>query len=170
MKLTQNIPGSTAKVGRTPASPDRFHDCQPKTAVRNQTPKPKDAGVVTVEAALVVPILLLLTFGLIEYGWLFLKAQDVSNAARRGARVAVRADVTAGEVVSAIQDMMLSAELDGSGYQVNITPANVSTVPPGDIITVEVVLPYSNISLTGTPLVPVPANVQASVSMAKEGP
>ncbi len=34
-------------------------------------------GVVLIEAALVFPILLLLTFGLMEYGWLFLRMETV---------------------------------------------------------------------------------------------
>ena len=33
------------------------------------------------EAALVLPILLLVTFGAIRYGWFFLKAQQITNAA-----------------------------------------------------------------------------------------
>ena len=42
-----------------------------------------------VEAAIVFPILLMLTLGAIEYGWLFLNAQQVTNAARQGARIAI---------------------------------------------------------------------------------
>jgi Flp pilus assembly protein TadG len=32
-------------------------------------------GLATVETAIVLPVILLLTVGLIEYGWLLLKAQ-----------------------------------------------------------------------------------------------
>ena len=46
-------------------------------------------GAVAVEAALVLPIILLVTFGGIRYGWFFLKLQQITNAARCGARTAV---------------------------------------------------------------------------------
>ncbi len=127
-------------------------------------------GVVTVEAALIVPILLLLTFGMIEYGWLFLKSQEITNAARRGVRVAIRADATTGEVTTAIGDALSVAGLGGSGYQVTITPSDVAGAATGDVIAVQITLPYDGVALMGTSLVPTPANIQASVSMAKEGP
>ncbi len=124
----------------------------------------------TVEMALIAPVLLLLTFGLIEYGWMFLKSQELTNAARRGARVAVRADATTSDVTSAIGDIMMACDLDGSGYQVTITPSDVASAATCDVITVQISLPYANISLTGTPFIPTPTNVRASTSMAKEGP
>ena len=35
------------------------------------------------------PLIILLVFGVIEYGWMLLKSQDISNAARSGARAGV---------------------------------------------------------------------------------
>ena len=55
-------------------------------------------GAAAVEAALVMPIMLLVTLGAIKYGWLFLRAQQVTTAARYGARVAVRADAGESDV------------------------------------------------------------------------
>ena len=128
------------------------------------------SGVVAVEMALVVPILLMLTFGLIEYGWMFLKSQELTNTVRRGARVAIRADSTTSDVETAIADLMTTAGLSGSGYSVTITPSDVSGAAAGDVIKVEISLPYDNVSLAGTSIVPTPSTLQASASMAKEGP
>jgi len=45
-------------------------------------------GAAMVEMAIVLVLLLMLSLGVIEYGWLFLTMQRITNAARQGARVA----------------------------------------------------------------------------------
>ncbi len=171
MNPTQNIPSSIPEAPPD-ASPDSCRGVEGagSVAIGSRARRQKDSGIVAVETALILPVLLLLTFGLIEYGWLFLKSQEITNAARRGARVAVRADATSSDVISAVNNVMTASDLGDSGYQVTITPSVISTTSPGDVITVQITLPYANVSLTGTPIVPTPANVQASVSMAREGP
>lgn len=125
-------------------------------------------GVVLIEAALVFPILLLLTFGLIEYGWLFLRMESLSNAARRGARVAVTPDATNSDVLSAIGNMMTDSGLGDSGYTVTVSSL---VVDPGETVTVHIVVPnYQNIMLTQAPMIPVPDQIERGVTMAKEGP
>ncbi len=125
-------------------------------------------GVVLIEAALVFPILLLLTFGLIEYGWLFLRMESLSNAARRGARMAVTPDATNSDVVSAIGNMMTYSGLEDSGYTVTVSSLDVD---PGETVTVRIVVPnYQNIMLIQSPMIPVPDQIERGVTMAKEGP
>jgi Flp pilus assembly protein TadG len=46
-----------------------------------------ERGVVTLEAAIVLPILLLLLFGIIEFGLYLFTAADVGQATREGGRV-----------------------------------------------------------------------------------
>ncbi len=41
-----------------------------------------------VEFALILPVLLLVLMGIIEFGWVFTQAMDVRHAAREGARIA----------------------------------------------------------------------------------
>ena len=65
---------------------------------------------------------------------------------------------------------MESAGMGASGYVVSITPGDVSAVPPTETVTVQVSVPYANVTLAGTPIVPVPSTLNASVTMAKEGP
>ena len=132
-------------------------------------------GVSTVEAAIVFPLLVFLTFALIEYGWLFLNAQQTTNAARHCARMAVRPDMTSEEVVAAADGMMQQYGLSDSGYSVTITPANIESVDTGEEINVEISVPYDNVQITGISMISgwllaLPANLKASVSMAKEGP
>ena len=123
-------------------------------------------GTVLIEAALLLPIIIFLTFAMMEYGWILLKSYQLSNAARHGARIAVRADSTAGEVTSEIDTLMASAGI--TGYSTSIDPG--VDVERGESVTVEIQIPYDDNNLVGGPLVPTPANLKASVSMAKEGP
>jgi Flp pilus assembly protein TadG len=48
-----------------------------------------DRGAAAVEFALVMPILLMLVFAIISFGWLFAQKQAVGNAARQTARYGV---------------------------------------------------------------------------------
>jgi Flp pilus assembly protein TadG len=49
----------------------------------------REEGASMVEFALVLPLLLLLVFGIMEAGWAFAQQVEVRNAAREGARLAV---------------------------------------------------------------------------------
>ena len=50
-------------------------------------------GSLLVEAAIILPLLILVTFGVMEYGWMFVQYKHVTNAARHGARMAVKATI-----------------------------------------------------------------------------
>ena len=132
-------------------------------------------GAAAVELALVLPLMLLVSFGAIKYGWLFLKCQQITNAARYGARVAIRADAARAEVENAIDNLMTAAGMGTSGYNVTITLQDGSTwddgddLQVGDPITVEVTVPGANVDIMDVPLFPPVGNIGASVTMAKEG-
>lgn len=127
-------------------------------------------GTATLETALALPFLLLLTFALIEYGWLFLRAQEITNGARQGARTAVLPDATNADVQASISAVMDAAGI--VGYLVTLSPGDVhdTNLHPGAPVTVTITVPYVCIRLMGLPWVPVPQDLRASVSMAKEGP
>lgn len=132
--------------------------------------KSRQRGLATVEAALVVPFVLVLVLGVMEYGWMFLKVHHVANAARRGARVAILPYSSSNDVLSSIEELMEKAGLSDTGYNVDLTPPDVSSALPNDAVTVRVTVPYVNVGIISIPLLPVPENLRAAVSMAKEGP
>ncbi|MHC4496134.1 MAG: hypothetical protein ACYSYM_09960, partial [Planctomycetota bacterium] len=106
----------------------------------------------------------------IKFGWLFLKAQQITNAARTGARIAILPDVTvADDVEPAIHSLMTSAGMGGSGYTVTVTP-NPSTVVSGGAVTVRITVPAANVNIMPLPGFSDDWNLQGSVTMAKEGP
>jgi Flp pilus assembly protein TadG len=110
-----------------------------------------------------------LTFGLIEYGWMFLRAQEISNAARQGARRGATPASGNADVQGAVDNVMTTASLDGSGYTITISPAT-DGLATGTEFTVTVAVPYDNIRLLNLPLIPTPTTLRGSTTMNKEGP
>ena len=121
------------------------------------------------EFALVATPLLMLTIGLIDYGFIFLNAQQITQAARHGARAAALADSTNAKVNVAIDALLTDAGIAPSSVVRVITPGDVSTVTPGTAIKVELTVPTDQLVLINTSLIPVPLNLRAAASMAKEG-
>jgi Flp pilus assembly protein TadG len=64
-----------------------------------------------VEFALVAPVLVLLVFGMIEFGRMVMVQQVLTNAAREGARVAILSSSTDAQVTSAVVAYMTSGQL-----------------------------------------------------------
>lgn len=73
----------------------------------------EEAGQALAEFVLVIPILLLLVFGIVEFGLAFRTHQIVTNSAREGARVAVLPSTTDEQIVEDVVEHRLeSAGLD----------------------------------------------------------
>jgi len=90
------------------------------------------------EFALVLPIFIVLVFGIIQFGLALNRVQAYQAAAREGARVGSLESSSTGDIDSAV-----SGALVGFG----VTPSvSVSPGPcagrPGDAITVQVTAPY----------------------------
>lgn len=105
-------------------------------------------GAVSVEMALVMPILLVVMFGIIEFGQLFFVRLTLGNAAREGARVAT---LMLGDADKAalVWERTEAALLAGGLGGYNYTITHVSAPPPGVAETVSVSLPFSEVSLLG---------------------
>jgi len=127
-------------------------------------------GTTTIEAALIFPLLLLLTFGVIEYGWLFLKAQQITNAARHGARIAIRPDVESNQVLSYINDLLTNAGIVPADCTIILSPTEVSSAAMGSAVNVYIKAQCANMYIVNAAFLPKPTQIQASVTMAKEGP
>ena len=132
-------------------------------------PGPRRRGAAMVEMALVLPLLIALLFGIIEYGWMFFRAAQVNQAARHGARTAVRPAASVEEVEDAVASVMDGAGLGDSGYTIVLTPEDL-VAEVGEPLTVEVSLEYGPQSLTGFDFLPTPESLYGHSTMAKEGP
>lgn len=76
-----------------------------------------DRGQALVEFALVVPMLVIMIVGIIEFGRAWMHYQVLTDAAREGARNAVihNVDVTDAEIFQTIRDRLAAAGIDVSG-------------------------------------------------------
>lgn len=122
-------------------------------------------GVAAVEFALVVPLFLLLVFGIIEFGRALMVQQVLVNASREGARLAVLDSASSANVVNTVSDYLQDASIDipQSGISVSPDPAAVIN---NQQITVSVSVPFSEVSWM--PPFIYNGNLQASTTMRSE--
>ncbi len=111
--------------------------------------KRSEAGMATLEMAIVLPLLLLVVFAIVEFGLAFARLQIVQNAAREAARTAVlyRPNCSDGQVVSEVNAtvQMFSGNL-GMG-----TLPNPTLTPPGGLCSANII----QVSLTFNHDIPV---------------
>ena len=117
------------------------------------------------EFAVILPLLLTVLFGIIEYGWVFLIRQTLQTAAREGCRVAVLATSTTPytEVVGRVAEVMTPTGV--STYQLQMTHATAAA--PTESITLSV--PFSDVSLLGAFFNHGSGDLVGSCTMRKEG-
>jgi len=127
------------------------------------TRRNKRKSAVVVETAVVLPLLLTILFGIIEFGWTFMVYQSIVNAAREGCRVAVLEGSTDSEISNRVQQYMNMVGINN--YQVVMLHA--TSTDPTETITVKV--PYSSVSLLGGYFGPTNFDLTGKASMRKEG-
>ena len=118
-----------------------------------------------VEFAVVTPLLLTLVFGIIEYGYVFMVRQSLTNAARDACRVAVLQTSGAPftEVYTRVDEMMAVTGL--TGYTTTLT--HWTDADPSESVTVTI--PFADVSLMGNFFGVRTGNLEGSCSMRKEG-
>lgn len=105
----------------------------------------REDGVAMVEFAVILPVFILLVFGIMEAGWFFAQQVEIRNAAREGARIAVVDYGGSGAVVS---ETCARADLSGSGATVTVALSGSDTYGLGaDSVSVSIDQTYT--SLTG---------------------
>jgi Flp pilus assembly protein TadG len=80
-----------------------------------------ERGAELIEFALVLPILLLVVLGIVDFGFLFQRMEVVTNAAREGARMAVLPGYTQADVCSRIVNYLQNGGLATTGSCPNPT-------------------------------------------------
>ena len=116
------------------------------------TARRSQRGASMVEFAIVLPLFVVMVFGIIEAGWLFAQLTETRNAAREGARIAV---VDFGTATQIATETCNRASLTAGGGSVEITTVGDVTDPIGDptaSVTVTVDKSYSAITGLFNPL------------------
>jgi Flp pilus assembly protein TadG len=121
-------------------------------------------GQALVEMALVIPLFLLLLFGVIEMGRIGHAYITISNAAREGARLATigGSDI---EIREAVQNA--TPTLNSSALTVEITPNQFNRLS-GQGVSVQVTYPVQLIIPVITNIVPNPVVVKSTLNMRLE--
>jgi Flp pilus assembly protein TadG len=112
----------------------------------------KRRGAAVVEFAIVAPLFFLLIFGMIEYGRMVMVQQVITNASREGARRAVLDGATATDVKTTVTNYLSSAGITGSADYVTLDPADPNSAGHRQPVTVEVSVPFADVSWIGGPL------------------
>lgn len=133
----------------------------------------KRRGAAMVEAAIILPVFILLVFGLIEASRLAMVATILTDAAREGCRVAVIDGNTNSDVTTRINQILTSSNINSSYVTMTQTPSDCTTVSSSsnpNTIQVNLSVPYKNVSWLGTPYLFQNATVTASATMSSERP
>jgi Flp pilus assembly protein TadG len=96
-----------------------------------------ERGAELIEFAFVLPILLLVAFGIIDFGFLFKEYEVVTNAAREGARLKSLGDSTGystADVQARVAQYIINGGLDGSLLQP--VQVSVAAIPVNAALTV----------------------------------
>jgi len=101
--------------------------------------KKDNKGQAMVELALVLPVLLLLVFGIIEFGRVFGTYLMVTHGAREGARAGA-VGIADTDIIALVRDRTANLQLSEAKLVVNISPGQLSRTR-GDGITVGVEYP-----------------------------
>ena len=127
---------------------------------------------------LILPVLLYLAFGVVEFGYYFYVKHSLEGSARDGCRAFIVAGATLTDVNNAVSASMTAANLSGSGYTVQVldgatvlTAGNYATAISGDKITVTVTCTWGTVGAGYRPwgLIGTGKQVIGSAVMRKEG-
>lgn len=99
----------------------------------------EDSGQDLIEYALILPLLLLLFIGIIEFGMIIFSYDTIANAAREGARVGIISGRTDAQVSTATRQLTLG--LDQSALNVTVDRSNPEAI--------RVIVQYNAPLLTG---------------------
>jgi Flp pilus assembly protein TadG len=135
-------------------------------ARRYQRRSSSETGNALLEMAFVLPVLLLLIAAIMDFGFLFLQYEVVTNAAREGSRVGVLPDYQTADIEQRVRDYLTAGgladaaatgvayntvALPGSGLNVNVVTVTVQY--PGQFMFLGPIStlirggPYGNVTL-----------------------
>ena len=102
-----------------------------------------ERGAAAVEFALLLPVLMLILFGIIEFGMIMYSREIITNASREGARTGiVQATVkpTTGEIQTVVTNYLTGTGVDPNAVTITIAGAGL-TAP--NTLNVTVTYPYN---------------------------
>jgi Flp pilus assembly protein TadG len=105
-------------------------------------------GSALMEMMIVLPILFMLSFGIVDYGYMIYLKNTFQGAAQAGARAAIPYAATNSSITGTtgvITTMMTAAGFSTSQYTVTLSPSDVSNLSAGTTITVTISALWQNV-------------------------
>lgn len=131
-------------------------------------------GAALLEAAITIPIILLISVGIFEFGRAYQTWQVLTNAAREGARIAVLEAYTDAQVTTTVRNYLTSGQLPNAGTATITVVRNVAFgATTASRVTVNypfqfmVLNPVAKL-VSGTSTVGTPLTMQSSALMRNE--
>ena len=90
------------------------------------------------ETILVMPILISLGFGVVDYGYCIYLTNTFQSAAQAGARAGIPNAAANSDVTNVISAQLTAAGISSSNYSVTLSPSSVSGLTAGTNITVTI--------------------------------
>jgi len=124
-------------------------------------------GAESAESVVALPLIVVVIFTGLEYGWLALRSLQVDAAARAGARQASMAGMTATSVEDAVSNALRRSGINSG--TVTMVPADPAQAEAGEVVSVEVSVVYSEVGLVGlSAFMPLPDALTGRASMVRE--
>ena len=122
-------------------------------------------GAAMVEFAVVSPLMILFTLGMLEIGRMTMVKQLLVNVSREGAREGTLPSSTNTSVKNSVDALLAKSDITGATVSVASTSIPSSS---GIYVTVSISVPSQNVSWLSMPLFMSGRTVSASTSMRKE--
>ena len=130
-----------------------------------------ERGAVAAEFALLLPVLLTILFGIIEFGMIMYSREVVTNAAREGARAGITQGppkLTTGQIITIADNYLTNTGINPASVTFSVVGAGLSNP---NTLTVTATYPY-NFLISWIPAVvpgiPNPLTIQAQTVMRHE--
>lgn len=135
------------------------------TSVRFKKQFKRD-GAAVVEFAVVGPLLVMLTMGMMEVGRAVMVKQVMVNASREGARMAILPSADSQTVIAQVHSQLAASSINGT--TVTLDPPTLVNAPAGTPVTVTISVNASQVSWIPNPAFTLYQTITASTTMRRE--
>jgi Flp pilus assembly protein TadG len=140
--------------------------CASKFKTTRQKRKQARAGAAVVEFAIVGPLMIMLTMGMMEVGRAVMVKQLLVNASREGARMAILPSASSQTVIQQVQSQLAASSITGT--TVTLTPPSLENAPAGTPVTVAISVNASQVSWIPNPAFTLNRTIATSTTMRRE--
>lgn len=137
-----------------------------KKPVRQSRQRKARLGAAVVEFAIVSPLMILLTMGMIEIGRVVMVKQILVNASREGARLAILPGSTTASVTAHVEQELTNQTIHGAS--VSTVPADLTGASTGTPVTVKIRIAASAVSWIPNPAFTLNTILEAETTMRRE--